>query len=162
VGSAAVLLAVRRGAEVIAVAGEDKLDAVRALGAGVVVPRGADLETAVGRESVDVVIDLVGGQRWPELLEVLRPRGRYAASGAIGGPLVVLDLRTLYLKDLTLFGCTSQDDEVFGNLIGYLERGELVPIVAATYPLSAIAEAQRDFEAKRHVGKLVLMVPPAG
>ena len=45
---------------------------------------------------------------------------------------------------------------------GYLERGELVPLVAATYPLSEIAEAQRDFEAKRHVGKLVLMVPPAG
>jgi len=95
-------------------------------------------------------------------LAVLRTHGRYAISGAIGGPLVELDLRTLYLKDLTLFGCTSQDDEVFPNLIGYLERGELVPLVAATYPLSAIAEAQRDFEAKRHVGKLVLMVPPAG
>ena len=44
--------------------------------------------------------------------------------------------------------------------VGYLERGELVPVVAATYPLAQIAEAQRDFEAKRHVGKLVLMVPP--
>ena len=161
VGSAAILLALRRGAEVIAVAGEGKAAAVRALGAGLVVPRDADLETAIGREAVDVVIDLVGGPRWPELLGVLRPRGRYAISGAIAGPIVELDLRTLYLKDLTLFGCTSQDDEVFGNLIGYLEGGELVPLVSATYPLAEIARAQRDFEAKRHVGKLVLMVPPA-
>ncbi len=161
VGSAAVPLARRRGAEVIAVAGEDKAAAVRALGAGHVVPRGADLEAAIGRERVDVVIDLVGGPRWPELLAVLRPRGRYAVSGAIAGPIVQLDLRTLYLKDLTLLGCTSQDDEVFGNLVGYLERGEIVPLVAATYPLAEIAKAQRDFEAKRHVGKLVLMVPPA-
>lgn len=161
VGSAAIALAVRRDAEVIAVAGEDKAAAVRALGASHVVPRGADLEAAVGRERVDVVIDLVGGPRWSELLGMLRPRGRYATSGAIGGPIVELDLRTLYLKDLTLFGCTSQDDDVFGNLIGYVERGELVPLVAATYPLADIAQAQRDFEAKRHVGKLVLMVPPA-
>ncbi|HEY8818732.1 MAG TPA: alcohol dehydrogenase family protein [Candidatus Limnocylindrales bacterium] len=160
VGSAAVLLARRRGAEVIAIAGENKAEAVRALGAGSVVPRGADLETAIGRESVDVVIDLVGGRDWPGLLTVLRPGGRYAVSGAIAGPIVALDLRTLYLKDLTLLGCTSQDAEVFPNLIGYLERGELVPLVAATYPLAQIAEAQRDFEAKRHVGKLVLMVPP--
>jgi NADPH:quinone reductase-like Zn-dependent oxidoreductase len=162
VGSAAVQLARRRGAEVIAVAGEEKAAVVRALGAARVIPRGADLERVIGREQVDVVVDLVGGPEWQQLLAVLRPRGRYAISGAIAGPIVGLDLRALYLKDLTLFGCTSQDDEVFGNLIGYLERGELVPLVAATYPLADIAAAQRDFEAKRHVGKLVLMVPPAG
>ena len=160
VGSAAIPLARRRGADVIAVAGGDKVAAVGALGAGLVLPRGTDLETAIGREQVDVVIDLVGGPSWPELLAVLAPRGRYAISGAIGGPIVELDLRTLYLKDLTLIGCTSQEDEVFGNLIGYLERDEIVPLVAATYPLAEIAGAQRDFLAKRHVGKLVLIVPP--
>jgi NADPH:quinone reductase-like Zn-dependent oxidoreductase len=162
VGSAAIVLARRRGADVIALAGKDKAAAVRALGAGMVVPRGADLEASIGHERVDVVIDLVGGPRWADLLVALRPHGRYAVSGAIAGPIVELDLRTLYLKDLSLFGCTAQDDEVFENLVGYLERDEIVPLVAATYPLSEIAEAQRDFEAKRHVGKLVLMVPPAG
>ena len=161
VGSAAIQLARRRGADVIAIAGEGKTAAIRALGASVVVPRGADLTTVVGVEQVDVVIDLVGGPRWPELLVVLKPHGRYAVSGAIAGPIVELDLRTLYLKDLSLLGCTSWDDEVFGNVVGYLERGEIVPLVAATYPLAQIAEAQRDFEAKRHIGKLVLMVPPA-
>jgi NADPH:quinone reductase-like Zn-dependent oxidoreductase len=161
VGSAAILLARRRGSEVIAVASADKSEAVRALGAQLVVPRDASIEEEIGGEQVDVVIDLVGGPRWPELLAALRPHGRYAVSGAIAGPIVELDLRTLYLKDLTLLGCTSQDDVVFGNLIGYLERNELVPLVAATYPLAQIAEAQREFEAKRHIGKLVLVVPPA-
>ena len=140
-------------------AGADKADAVAALGAELVVPRGADLVGTVGREGIDVVIDLVGGPVWSELLATLRPRGRYAVSGAVGGPLVELDLRTLYLKDLTLLGCTSQDDVVFGNLVDYLQRGEIIPLVAATYPLDEIGRAQRDFEAKRHVGKLVLIVP---
>lgn len=161
VGSAAIQLARRRDAEVIAIAGEEKTPTIRSLGATVVVPRGSDLTSVIGSEQVDVIIDLVGGPRWPELLTVLKPRGRYAVSGAIAGPIVELDLRTLYLKDLTLLGCTSWHEDVFGNLVGYLERGEIVPLVAATYPLARITEAQRDFEAKRHIGKLVLMVPPA-
>lgn len=157
VGSGAVQLARRRGAEVIAVASQEKAAALESLGASTVVPRDADLTQVVGSERVDVVIDLVGGPRWPDLLVVLRPGGRYAVSGAIGGPLVELDLRTLYLKDLSLIGCTSWEDGVFASLVGYLERGEIVPTVAATYPLDRIAEAQRDFEAKRHVGKIVLL-----
>ena len=58
----------------------------------------------LGQNSVDVVIDLVAGPRWPALLDVMRPGGRYAVSGAIAGPIVELDVRTLYLKDLRFFG----------------------------------------------------------
>ena len=143
----------------IAVAAAEKAPDLLALGASVVVPRGADLVSAVGAVGVDVVIDVVGGPTWGDLLVALRPGGRYAVSGAIGGPVVSLDLRTLYLKDLTLFGCTSQHEAVFDDLVAYLERGECVPLVASTYPLAEIATAQREFESKRHVGKLVL-VPP--
>ncbi len=161
VGSAAVQLARRRGAQVVAVASASKADAVRALGAQEVCDRDSDLLALLGRDSIDVVIDLVAGPAWPALLEVLRNGGRYATSGAIAGPMVQLDVRTLYLKDLSFFGCTYQPAEVFRNLIGYVERGEIRPAVARTYPLAAIAQAQADFLAKRHTGKLVL-VPPDG
>jgi NADPH:quinone reductase-like Zn-dependent oxidoreductase len=89
---------------------------------------------------------------------VLRPGGRYATSGAIAGPSVELDLRVLYLNDLTLFGCTVLDPEVFGNLVGHIERGEIHPVVAATFPLHDIVAAQRLFLSKQHVGKIVLTV----
>jgi len=158
VGSAAVQLAKRRGAHVTAVAGEAKADDVRALGADAVVSRDDDLVAALGRESVDVVVDVVGGPSWPALLDVLCQGGRLVTSGAIAGPIVELDLRTLYLKDLSLLGCTLQDEVVFENLIGYVERGEIVPVVARTYPLREIARAQRDFMAKSFTGKLVLVV----
>jgi NADPH:quinone reductase-like Zn-dependent oxidoreductase len=159
VGSAAVQLAKRRGAEVVAVSGAAKADDVIALGADRVIDRDADLVAELGRDSIDLVVDLVAGPNWPRLLDVLRVGGRYATSGAIAGPLVELDVRTLYLKDLTFFGCTYQDDAVFENLIGYIERGEIRPVVAKTYPLRNIGEAQRDFLTKRFTGKLVL-VPP--
>lgn len=159
VGSSAVQLAKLRGATVIALAGKAKTDEVMALGADRVIDREADLVAALGPESVDVVLDLVGGPGWPPLLEVLRKGGRYVISGAIAGPLVELDLRTLYLKDLTLCGATFQEDEVFENLVSYIEAGRIRPVIAKTYPLSEIVQAQKDFLAKGHVGKLVLLPP---
>jgi NADPH:quinone reductase-like Zn-dependent oxidoreductase len=159
VGSAAVQLARARGATVIALASRAKQADVLALGADQVVDRTSDLKAAVGSNSIDVVLDVVGGPGWPQLLDVLRVGGRYAASGAIAGPLVELDLRTLYLKDLTLLGCTFQDEAVFENLIRCIEGGTIRPVVARTYPLRDIVAAQQDFLAKSHVGKLVLIPP---
>lgn len=158
VGSAAVQLAKRRGAEVVGVASREKADAVRALGAEVVIARGDDPSVVLGAASVDVVVDVVGGPAWAALLDVLRNGGRLATSGAIAGPVVELDLRTLYLKDLTLLGCTVQEPVVFENLVGYVERGEIEAVVARTYPLREIVRAQEDFMTKSFTGKLVLVV----
>ena len=158
VGSAAVQLAARRGAQVTAVAAADKHADVTSLGASAVVDRHADLVQAFGRNAFDAVIDVVGGDSWPRLLEVLRPRGQYAVAGAIGGPIVQLDLRTLYLNDLDVHGCTRMDAGVFADLVGYIQRGEVRPLVAATFPLEQIVDAQRLFLTKRHVGKIVLQI----
>ena len=159
VGSAAVQLAKRRGATVIAVASQSKWDQLQPLGPDRLIDRDADLLTELGTESVDLVVDVVAGPTWPTLLEVLRKQGRYVTAGAIAGPIVELDVRTLYLKDLTLKGSTFQPREVFDNLIGYIERGEIEPMVSATYPLSDIVAAQTDFLDKKFVGKLVLLPP---
>lgn len=156
VGSAAVQLAKRRGAEVTAIAGGDKADAVRTLGAGRVIPRDADLAALFGNEHFDTAIDVVGGAQFGLMLDCLKRGGRYAVAGAISGPIVDLDLRTLYLKDLRLFGCTVFEGQVFPDLIGYIERGEIKPLVAATYPLAEIVAAQEAFLTKRHMGKVVL------
>ena len=162
VGSAAVQLAKRRGATVIALSSIAKKAEVLALGADQVLDRKADLIAELGTGSIDVVIDLVAGEQWPSFLEVLRRGGRYATAGAIAGPICQIDVRTLYLKDLTLMGCTFQEDEVFANLISYIEAGEIRPVVATIYPLRDIAQAQDDFLAKKHTGKLVLIPPGDG
>ncbi len=106
VGLAAVQLAKLRGAEVIAICSPSKADAVRAAGADQVIDRGENLLAALGLRSADVVVDVVGGAGVSELLGLLRRGGRYAIAGAIGGPLSEIDLRTVYLNDLSLFGCT--------------------------------------------------------
>jgi NADPH:quinone reductase-like Zn-dependent oxidoreductase len=149
VGSAAVQLAKRRGAHVTAIASTEKMEALRSLGADEVVDRNTDLVAAIGGDSIDVVVDLVAGEGWPALLDVLKRGGRYVTAGAIAGPLV----------ELTLIGCTFQDDVVFENLVGYIERSEIRPLVAKTFPLAEISEAQQVFLEKKFTGKLVLIPP---
>lgn len=159
VGSAAVQLAKRRGAVVTAVAGKAKAEKVLSIGADRVLGRDEDLATHLGEGSVNVVLDVVGGPAFGSLLTVLHQGGRYASSGAIAGPMVTLDLRTLYLNDLTLIGCTAWDEPVFPNLISYIEHGELRPLLAKQFPLGRIADAQREFLEKSHFGKFVLIPP---
>ena len=159
VGSAAVQLAKRRGAYVIALASHEKQQAVLDIGADLVLDRNANLIKEIGHTSVDVVVDLVVGPSWPSLLDILVRGGRYVTAGAIAGPIVEFDVRNLYLKDLSFFGCTFQDDIVFENLISYIEQGEIKPVVAKTYPLDEIHQAQDDFLSKSHTGKLVLIPP---
>lgn len=159
VGSAAIQLAKRRGASITAVAAAAKSEVMLEFGANSVHPRGKSIVDALGRNCVDVVIDVTAGPDFGELLEVLRPGGRYAVAGAIAGPIVELDVRTLYLKDLTFFGCTFQDEIAINNVVSYIERGEIRPLVSKSYPLKDIVTAQKDFLAKTFSGKLVLTVP---
>jgi NADPH:quinone reductase-like Zn-dependent oxidoreductase len=160
VGSAAVQLAKRRGAVVTAIAGKAKIEKVKAIGADRVIVREENIVDCLGEKSMDVVVDNVAGPCFGGMLKVLKRGGRFVSSGAIAGPLVELDMRDFYLKDLTLIGCTAWDEPVFPNLVSYIEKGEIKPLLAKTFPLEKIVEAQREFTEKKHVGKFVLIPPP--
>ena len=162
VGSALVQLAKRRGAFVIAVTRAAKFDAVKDFGADALIDRAttdfaADVRAAAPNGVIDVAADVVGGDGFESLLASVRKGGRYVVSGAIAGPLVSLDLRTLYLRDLDMIGTTILLPQVFPNLVGYIQAGEIRPLVAQTYPLDKIAEAQTAFTEKKHVGNIVLI-----
>lgn len=156
VGSAAVQLAKSRGATVIGVTSSTKSDRVLSLGAQKTLDRNDNIVQKLGKNSVDVVIDLVAGPQWPDLLDVLKPLGKYAVAGAIAGPLVELDVRTLYLKDLSLFGCTVLAKNVFSNLVNRIEVEEISPVISDIFSLGEIVKAQKQFETKQHIGKLVI------
>ena len=159
VGSAAIQLAKRRGAHVTGITSSAKAADVRALGADQVVMRGTDPTEILGNGVIDVVVDNVAGPGFPAMLNVLRRGGTFVSSGAIGGPMVDLDMRVFYLKDLTLIGCTAWDEPVFSNLMSYIERGEIRPLLAETWPLDKIATAQQEFLKKAHIGNFVLIPP---
>lgn len=161
VGSALVQLAHARGASVIAIAGASKRSALIDLGADDVIARDAfEREGSAalprGGESVDVVADVVAGPSLGPLLNALRYAGRYVTAGAIAGPLVEIDWRTIYLKHLTLMGSTLGTKEDFRRLVNAVELGRIRPPVAATYPLEQLPTAQAHFQRKDFVGNIVV------
>ncbi len=161
VGLALVQLARARGARVIALTTEANSAAVRAAGAIRTVSRGdpalADgvLDAAGGR--IDVVADVVGGWVFERLFPLLATGGRWVTCGAVAGPVVDLDLRTLYLHRRRLIGSTMHTPAQFRRLVDDAREGRLDPQVARTYPLTQIHAAQADFVTGKTVGKLVLL-----
>jgi len=154
VGSAAVQLAKRRGAVVTAVTSPDKAEEVRRLGADRVVERGAPIPAG----AFDVAVDLVAGPGFQSVVLALGKGGRYVTAGAIAGPIVTFDARDLYLNDKTLYGATYQPEHLFGNLVRYIEKDEIRPVVAKTFGLRELHAAQEAFLRKDYVGKIAIQV----
>ena len=162
VGSALVQLAKRRGAWVLAMTSRAKMDAIRELGADEVVDRKQkDLAYQIGEiipgDEVDVVADVVGGAGFSIWFDRLCRNGRYVTSGAIAGPIVKLDLRTLYLKDLEMHGATVVPSEIFDNLVSFIENGDIRPLLAGEFSINDIRKAQEAFLAKKHIGNFVVL-----
>jgi NADPH:quinone reductase-like Zn-dependent oxidoreductase len=157
VGSALIQLVRARGANAIAVVGRGKEAAARDLGAVDVIQRGADLEAAAAHHTIDAAADVVGGAGFPALMQAVRTGGRVVTCGAIAGPLVEIDLRTLYLRHLALIGSTLGTASDFAAVVRYIETGKIKPLLAMTFPLAEMRQAQAAFEEKQFFGKIAIV-----
>jgi NADPH2:quinone reductase len=173
IGTSAIQLARAFGATVFATAGsKEKCEACRRLGAAHAIDyRTEDFVQAVKEathgEGVDVVLDVVGGDYLPRNLECLRLNGRLVQIGLIGGSRTSLDLRIILQKRLTVTGSTlrARTAEEKGAIARALEsavwplldRGDVRPIVHARFPLARAADAHRELESGRVIGKLILL-----
>ena len=174
IGSTAIQLARAFGATAYATAGTgDKCRACVELGAAAAVNYATeDFVEAIKRltdgEGVDVVLDIIGGDYLPRNIECLRLNGRLAQVGLIGGPKSQINLRPVLQNRLTLTGSTLRPRtieekaaiarELEAQVWPLLERGEVGPIVHATFPLAGAADAHRLLESGDVIGKIVLTI----
>ena len=172
IGTTAIQLARAFGATVIATAGSsEKCDACRSLGAQVAIDYKqsdfvAEVRGATAGRGVDVVLDIIGGEYLPRNLECLRMDGRLIQIGLIGGSRASLDLRGVLQKRLTITGSTLRPRSAAekgaiaralkDHVWPLLERGDVRPVVHAEFPLDRAADAHRELESGRVIGKLVL------
>ena len=175
VGTAAIQLARRAGAQVLATSrSPEKLAGCRALGADAVFDGrepglAGRVRAATGGRGVDVILELVGAGFWEEDLAVLAPGGRLLLVGLMGGSQVSLDLGRILNGNLHVIGSTLRHQSVaykaglsrrfWERYEQAFQRGELRPVVDSTFPLEAVADAHRHLESNRNFGKVVLRVP---
>ncbi|MDF5756415.1 NAD(P)-dependent alcohol dehydrogenase [Spongiactinospora sp. TRM90649] len=164
VGTFTVQLAKRLGARVTAVCRARNADLVRSIGADQVIDY-TTTDLTQSPERFDLIIDLAGGHPVSAMRRLLTPRGTYVATTGNGGaflgplPLMLAVLVTApfvrqSLRPLAV-GTDADDLARLGELTA---KGEITPVIEATYPLSATAEAIRAQETAHAQGKIVLTV----
>jgi NADPH:quinone reductase-like Zn-dependent oxidoreductase len=159
VGIALVQLARARGAHVVALTTAAKSTRVGQAGAAVIVDRNQPVGTALRQGAPDgltAVLDVVGGPILLDILPHLRDGARWVIAGALGGHTISLDLRRLYLHNIAIIGSSMHTPHHFDLLATQARQAMVRPPVAATYDLADIHQAQSDFVARNHVGKIVL------
>jgi NADPH:quinone reductase-like Zn-dependent oxidoreductase len=162
VGSAAIQIARLFQCRVIATAGsEEKVAKARELGADHVIDHyrqdiGAEVKKLTNKRGVDVVIEHVGQATWPKSLESLAPAGRLVTCGATTGYDTRLDLRYLFSKQWSLLGSFMGTMGELHQVLKFVFRRQLRPVIDRVYPLSEIRAAHERLEGKQQFGKIIL------
>ena len=163
VGHAAIQIAKHLGATVYATVGSDaKAPKAAALGAAAVInyqrePVEERVKALSGGRGVDVVIDHVGPATWEGSVKVLAKGGRLVTCGATTGPTVLLDLRYLFSRQLSLLGSMMGTHAEFLAVLKLIGDGRLRPSVDQIYPLREARSAQERLLSRDVFGKLVLV-----
>jgi len=173
IGTIAIQLARVLGSRVLATAGSaEKCAACERLGAERAINyRETDFVAAVrettGGRGVDIVLDIVGGDYVPRNIDVLAVEGRLVQIALQAGSTAQLNMVPLLVKRLTITASTLRARSVQekgvvaaavrANVWPLLESGAVKPIIHATFPLRAAADAHRLLESSQHIGKIVLV-----
>ncbi len=174
VGSAAVQLAHRYGAKVIATAGRaDKLERARELGADVVVDYKSEDFVEIAKattegKGVDVVLDFVGGSYWEKHSACLAVGGRVVVIGLLGGMTAEVNFAKLLQRRQQLLGLVMRSrpetDKVaithafIRESLPLFADGRLVPVIDSVLPLAEARQAHERMEENANIGKIVLKV----
>lgn len=174
IGTTAIQLARAFGSRVFATAGSaEKCAACERLGAERAINyRDSDFVAATyeatGGRGVDVILDMVGGEYVQRNVDALAPEGRLVQISTLGGARAQINMASVMQRRLTITGSTLRGRSVVEkgaiakalreHVWPLLESGAVRPVVHATFPLRAAADAHRLMESGTHIGKLILVV----
>jgi NADPH:quinone reductase-like Zn-dependent oxidoreductase len=161
VGMATIQLAKALGATVITtVSGNSKHDFAKKIGAHYIIDRTrqdiADEVKKIVPAGVDIVIDHVGAATWATSIAALRQGGRMAVCGMTSGNEATVPIRTFYTKQITMAGFLLGTRAQLQELINFVMRKRIQPVIDSVFPLQDAKEAQKKMEAGLHAGKILL------
>lgn len=173
VGTAAIQLARRIGAQVVCtVGGEEKAKRCLELGADLAI--NYSKEDFVERvlkwapRGINVVLDIVGKDYLEKNLQVLAPCGRLVCIATMSGATAELSIATVMQKRLRIIGSVLRSRsraEKAALVRGFREKhfadfetGKLVPVVHEVFPMSDVERAHEVMRSSSNVGKLIIEV----
>ena len=117
----------------------------------------AEVKKFTDRRGVDVVFEHVGAATWPKSVESLAPGGRLVTCGATTGYDAKLDLRFLFSRQYSLLGSFMGTLGELHQVLRFVFRKQLRPVIDRVYPLAEIRAAHERLENKEQFGKVVVV-----
>lgn len=173
IGTMAIPLAHALGATVVTTAGSDaKCEACRKLGADLAINYRTDDFVAVitdrfGENSVNVVLDMVGGDYVGRDIQIMARKGRHVSIGLLSGTAdATISMANVLMKQLVITGSTLRSrspeekrsirDRLVSAIWPRVEDGRIAPVIHASFPMTSAPDAHRALEAGGHIGKIIL------
>jgi NADPH:quinone reductase len=174
IGYTAIQLAKAFGATVYTtVTGADKIEAVKRLGADVVLDYSKqdwaqEVATLAGAQGIDCILDFVGGSYIQKNLKLLARNGRLVQIAFMQGSKIELDCLPILMKNLTFTGSMLRPRSVeekaaiaqalLENVWPLFAVKKLNVLVSVVFPLAEVQKAHELMESSGHIGKIVLKV----
>ena len=106
----------------------------------------------------DLVVDSAGGDQINGFIKMLRPNGKIVFYGATNGLPSSIDLYRMFWNHLTLQGTTMGNDQEFKDMLIYVAKHQIRPIVDSIRPISKLPESFGDILLTNKVGKIVFQL----
>ncbi|MCM3713925.1 zinc-binding dehydrogenase [Halalkalibacter oceani] len=163
VGSGAVtfllLFAKAIGARVIVTSrSQAKREKALELGADVAIASEHDWNAELNGEKADIVIETVGAATFNKSLGQLRKGGTLVTFGASAGDEVKLDIRSFFYGQFTMLGTTMGSRDEFKEMLHFIKRYQIKPVIDQVFPLSQGIEALKRMEDAEQFGKIALKI----
>ncbi|UII19781.1 zinc-binding dehydrogenase [Fulvivirga ligni] len=104
----------------------------------------------------DVVIDSAGGDQVNSFLKIMRPGGRVVFYGATNGLPSSIDLYRMFWNQITLQGSTMGNDTEFVEMLRFVEKHDIKPLLSSVKPFDNIVESFNEIAKPSKMGKVVV------
>lgn len=154
-----IQVAKAKGARVItSTRNEVKKEALRSLGADIVINTVSDWPALLYDETVDLIVDSVGAATFQRSLEVLKKGGRFVTFGSSTTDEVTFDIRTFFYNQQKIYGSTMASRDELRELLTLMRHEKMKPLIDKIYSLEDANVAMESLEASTQVGKIVLKI----
>ena len=164
IGTAAVRIAKLLGARIIATVGsEEKVKMIKMMGVNDVINYNEEdfakkvIELTEGK-GVEAVFENVGPETWDKSISCLSKGGKLVTCGATSGPDVNLDLRTIFMKQLAIYGSIMGTRKELFEIMKFVLNGQLRVTIDSIFELKDVKKAQEKMLARKNVGKIMIEI----
>ncbi|ASI72996.1 zinc-binding dehydrogenase [Bacillus cereus group sp. MYBK5-1] len=159
VATFAMLFAKAIGAKVIVTSRvENKRELAEKYGADISFNSTGNWEESLQGEKVDLIIDSIGPATFLKYFDVLKPNGRIVNFGASSGDKIELPLRALFYNQIDIMGTSMGSREEFNEMIKFIEKYQIKPIIDKVYSLEEAIRALSRMEHGEQFGNIVLQM----